>query len=116
MIRTPWVRRARYEQVMGLVLAQRDTIREQRTLIASLALQRDVATADAPAAPAAPAPKPEPSLVAQAIREEAGDDHRLARYLWRYVGTMRRDGATEAECAAAVHDWETTEPLGAAEG
>lgn len=56
-------------------------------------------------------PRPE-SVVAKAIRDEAGGDSRLAAWLRKRASQLRADGKQPEEIAEQLRSWQTTETEG----
>jgi hypothetical protein len=49
------------------------------------------------------------SAIAEAIREEAAGDTRLAGWYWKRVRTLKAEGKTEGDIVAEIRSWVTTE-------
>lgn len=129
-MKSPVVSRATYEAVERRALhaesmwqqeAQRATECDERWERRFEALQAQYAAlveriTASPVPAASPAPLPPPphplSLIAQAIRDEARGDRRLADYFRKRAAELRREhpGMSDEQIALELRSWQTSEP------
>lgn len=109
----PFVSRAAYEALQDEAASWRLLAAEKEKTIQSLVAEADrapIRLAIPPALLAAVAPR-EPSMVAQAIREESAGDTRLAGYFAKRARELRKAGASDPDIVAAIQTWQTTEQV-----
>lgn len=113
----PFVPRSTYDEVCRSRDCERENAQILRREVADLTAQLLQALRPATViAPAAITPlSREISAVTLAIREQAGDNPRLAQHYRQLAARLRKEGRSDEEIVAAIGSWVTTEPTNPAE-
>lgn len=122
-MRLPFVSREQYDSLKSLFDAEREqfgTLQEKYDRLQQLVMERGLAPLPVELSPVELSPmelsqmseKPEPSPVAEAIKEQAQGDPRLARYLWGRARDLKEDGMRDPDIAMELGKWVTSEDEG----
>lgn len=122
-MRLPFVSREQYDSLKSLFDAEREqfgTLQEKYDRLQQLVMERGLAPLPVEPSPVGLSPmelsqmseKPEPSPVAEAIKEQAQGDPRLARYLWGRARDLKEDGMRDPDIAMELGKWVTSEDEG----